>query len=126
MPYLVENENYAMPADAHAPGILPAGEGAAHHEEVWQPQASVGGEFLERTDVRNLKAEANKLIHLMTHFPKNPHRSACMRAKMCAKNALVREHDSDEAPSSSVSRSRRITSSLRMLWTKVYWGTARL
>ena len=42
VPYLVENKNYAMPADAHVPGILPAGEGAAHHEEVRLPQESVG------------------------------------------------------------------------------------
>ena len=43
VPYLVENKNYAMPADAHVPGILPAGEGVAHHEEVRLPQESVGG-----------------------------------------------------------------------------------
>ena len=54
---------------------------------------------MERTDVRNLKAEATSLRHLMTHFPKNPHYSACMRANMCAKNAPVRKHDPDEAPS---------------------------
>ena len=90
-----------MPADAHVPGILPAGEGAAHHEEVRLPQESVGGELLERTDVRNLKAEATSLRHLMTHFPKNPHCSACMRAKMCAKSAPVRKHDPDDAPSKS-------------------------
>ena len=58
-----------------------------------------GGELLERTDVRNLKAEAKILRHLMTHFPKIPHCSACMRAKMCANNAPVRKHDPDEAPS---------------------------
>ena len=43
VPCLVENKNYAMPANAQVPGILPAGKGAAHHEEVRLPQESVGG-----------------------------------------------------------------------------------
>ena len=48
---------------------------------------------MERTDVRNLKAEATSLRHLMTQLPKNPHCSACMRAKTSAKNAPVRKHE---------------------------------
>ena len=122
VPYLVENKTYAMPADAYVPGILPAGDCAAHHEEVRLPQESVGGELLERTDVRNLKAEAKSLRHLMINFPKNPHCSACMRATSVQRMRLCESTTLTKLP---VSRSRRITSSLRMLWTNVYLGVTR-
>lgn len=36
------------------------------------------------SEVRDLKADATSLSHLMTHFPKNLHRIACQRAKMTA------------------------------------------
>ena len=49
VPCLVENKNYAMPADAHVPGILPAGEGAVHHEAIRQPQEVVGVSALSAT-----------------------------------------------------------------------------
>ena len=44
------------------------------------PGAEIGVE--PGSEVRDLKADATLLSHLMTHFPKNPHCTACQRAKM--------------------------------------------
>ena len=42
VPYLVEHKNYAMPADAHVPGILPVMEGVVRYKAIRQPQEVVG------------------------------------------------------------------------------------
>ena len=90
VPYLVER------ACAH-----PASQISIAHEPVLDeagpiPQGVEGGDLLKREDVRDLKAEALSISHLMTHNPKNPHCSSCQRAKMQAKPAPRRKNKHPE------------------------------
>ena len=108
VPYLndMPTSDYACPAPSLPVGIVPpvvgneAGEAGEHEEDnvgdqppdAGQPESEVGvgvvPDEVEEAgvdpgqEVRDLKVEATSLKHLMTHFPKNPHCTACQRAKM--------------------------------------------
>ena len=91
-PYLVERV-----------GAHPARQVEIAHEPVLvdvapPPPVAEEGDLLKREDVRDLKAEALSIGHLMTHNPKNPYCSSCQRAKMKAKPAPRRKRNPEDAP----------------------------
>jgi hypothetical protein len=69
---------------------------AFHWEPKSKPHIVTGGDLLKRDDVRDLKAEAVSISHLMTHNPKNIHCSSCQRAKMQLKAAPRRKDKKPE------------------------------
>ena len=62
------------------------------------PPVAEEGDLLKREDVRDLKAEALSIGHLMTHNPQKPDCSSCQRAKMQAKPAPRRKINPEDAP----------------------------
>ena len=79
VPYIAETTKGMLAAPAVGNGVpipmVPQAVREDHdHEEAGEDENPAG-----RVD---RMAEANSLQHLMTHLPKNPHCSACQRAKM--------------------------------------------
>ena len=62
-------------------GVIPGqDQPVAEGDDGADPGEEIGVE--PGSEIRDLKAEAISVSHLMTHFPKNPHCTACQRAKM--------------------------------------------
>ena len=72
----------AMPMIVAMPGeedeALPLEEEAL----ALPPPAPPAEDVLPEKNVRDLKAEAVSVTHLMTHTPKSPYCSACLRSKV--------------------------------------------
>jgi hypothetical protein len=78
---VIDNVPY-LPLSKSTPcAAAPAAAGENTSDQPLEAEIDEVYEVLD-TGKRDLKAEAKSIEHMLTHLPKNPHCSVCMRAKM--------------------------------------------
>ena len=87
------------------------GEAMPHEDEpvAMPPPVPVEAGAPEARPDRDLKAEAESIMHIMTHTPKNPHCAACQRSKVQRKPCRRKKWFKGLKPTDLVSRLPLIT-----------------